>query len=117
MSTATLPTETPAVTPAPVPVEPDFASMFYNTTEPADVVVETVVVPAPESEPGIAALPEKELAASTETALIETPPVGTETKEKPAEDKGHAAAARRLGSEVATLKKEFQTMAEENRDV
>jgi hypothetical protein len=41
--------------------------------------------------------------------------VGTETKEKPADDKGHVAAARRLGQEVASLKQETARLAEENR--
>lgn len=116
MSTATLPAE-PTTTPTtPVPVEPDLVSMFYDKTVPVtEPVVDESVVPSPVPEPGPAALPEKDVAASTETARIETPPVGTETKEKPAEDKGHVAAARRLGSEVAALKQEFKVMAEENR--
>jgi hypothetical protein len=115
MTTATM-TETPAPVVTPVPVEPDLASIFYNTTAPAAAIAPVVEPPpSPTSETGLPTTPEPASVASTEPATSNESPVGTETKEKKADDKGHAAAARRLGSEVADLKRDFAVLAEENR--
>jgi hypothetical protein len=110
MTTAT---ETPTPDPAPAPVEPDLTSMFYDPAKPAESPAPDAP-PAPVPDHGLVATPEAS-APSPETAKPETPPVGSETSEKPKDDKGHAAAARRLGSEVAELKREMQTTIEENR--
>jgi hypothetical protein len=115
MTTATIPTEPTTTETAAASVEPDLASMFYDKTAPADAgVVDDSVLATPATETGTVALPEKELSASTETAKTAVS-TGTETIVKSSDDKGHAAAARRLGSEVVALKQEFKTLAEENR--
>lgn len=116
MTTATMPTAAPAETPIPVPVEPDLASMLYDQTEPvAPPVPEPAAEPAVVSDQGPAPLPVKDLDAAPDLPKVEPSPVGEETKPKPAEEKGHAAAARRLGSEVADLKRTTAALAEENR--
>lgn len=108
MSTATV----PAVTP-PVPTtESDLESIFYReSTTPAPTAS---VTPSVVTDPGPSATPAASADSPDTTKPVESP-VGTETKEKPAEDKGHAAAARRLGQEVATLKQDTARLAEENR--
>lgn len=116
MTTATMP-ETTAPTTTPAPVEAELASIFYKSAEPAAVPApKDSVTPTPASETGTPATPPAS-AVSTETAKAESP-AGTETKEtketKP-EEKGHAAAARRLGQEAADLKREMAAMAEQNR--
>lgn len=114
MTTATV-TETPAPDATLAPVEPDLASMFYDQAQPVEPVTpDPAVTPSPVPETGSVATPEAS-ATSTETAKTEGSPIGTETTEKPKDDKGHAAAARRLGSEVAELKREMHTTLEENR--
>lgn len=89
----------------------DFASVFYDEPE-ATPALTPETPPAPASEPGPAATPEAS-AASTEAAKETESPKGTETKGK--DEGGHMAAARRLGQEVADLKREFSVIAEENR--
>lgn len=108
MSTATIPAVTPPVT----PIAADLTSIFYgpdtNTASTAPITPPVV------SDPGSTVTP----AASTVSPDMTKPhesPVGTETPVKPAEATGHAAAARRLGQEVASLKQESARLAEENR--
>ena len=120
MTTATL-TETPAPVTTPAPVEADLASILYAPAVPVTTPAPDVLPsPSPIPEPGPGATPTAS-APSTETAKIETPPVGPETtepketKEPKSDDKGHAAAARRLGSELAEMKRELRMVAEENR--
>lgn len=98
-------------TPDQTTTQPDMASVFYDELETAPHTTPDVP-PAPASEPGPAATPEAS-AASTETAKESESSKGTETKAK--DEGGHMAAARRLGQEVADLKREFSVMAEENR--
>lgn len=113
-------TDPVTTTPTPVPVEPDPVSMFYDQTVPVEELpLLEIPSPTPQTDAGLEALPTTEPASPTPaTAKLETPPLGTETKEqekKSADEKGHAAAARRLGSEVATLKRELQAVADDNR--
>lgn len=89
----------------------DFSSVFYDEPE-ATPTTTPETPPAPAPEPGPAATPEAS-AASTETAKESESPKGTETKGK--DEGGHMAAARRLGQEVADLKREFSVIVEENR--
>lgn len=89
----------------------DLSAVFYD--EPETVTPPAIETPpAPVEEPGPAATPEAS-AASTETAKESESPKGTEAKGK--DEGGHMAAARRLGQEVADLKREFSVIAEENR--
>ena len=102
MSTVATPEQTPT----------DFASAFYDEPAETPAAEAPVTPPAPAPESGPAATPEAS-AASTETAKEHESPKGTEAKAK--DEGGHMAAARRLGQEVADLKREFSVIAEENR--
>jgi len=104
-------TATPAQT-APV----DFAAVFYDETPEQPDVKNDEPAPVSAQEPGPAATPEAS-AASTEAAKPEAPPKGQEAEkgESKKDEGGHMAAARRLGQEVADLKRDFAAMVEENR--
>ena len=105
MSTATV----PAVTP---PTNADLESLFYGSS--AILADTTIVQPPVVSDPGLTVTPPASTVSPDATKPVESP-VGTETKDKPADDKGHVAAARRLGQEVASLKQDTARLAEENR--
>lgn len=100
------------------PVTADLGSIFYN--QPAALPnVETPVPPTTASTTGTPATPP---ASAVSTDPAKTAPVGTEKVDVPKADdppkdpdKGHAAAARRLGSEVVELKRETQALLEANR--
>jgi hypothetical protein len=84
----------------------------------------TTETPTAQSEPGPSTTPTASV-DSTETAKPGDQPKGTaetKTHEKPGaqeakadEEKGHAAAARRLGNEVKELKAQFEAVLEENK--
>ena len=108
MSTVTIPAVTPPVTAK----EADLESIFYSeSTTPAPTAS---AKPPVVSDSGTPATPPASAVSPDATKPVKSP-VGTETKEKPADDKGHAAAARRLGQEVASLKQETARLVEENR--
>jgi uncharacterized Zn-binding protein involved in type VI secretion len=115
MTTATQ--EAPVVPATPVPVEPDLASIFYDVPQAKDGNATTAPAPQPVSETGPVTTPTVESVTAADQTKTDGAPVGTEPQDtkKPAEEKGHAAAARRLGSEVAELKRGAAALAEENR--
>lgn len=120
--TTTLTTQ--ETTTAPVTLDTptiDLASMFYGrppvTTAPAPIPAPTIT-----PEPGTPATPQAS-AVSTDT-IEPTRPTGTDATvpsetpvEKPVEkaEAGHQAAARRLGQELADLKRQFAVLTESNR--
>lgn len=106
---------------APSP-EPDVASVFYGSEgtkqsdqdDPSTVTSEPGTSVTPEAAPTVSAeVPKADSQKGDESVKVEQPK--GKADEKPDEEKGHVAAARRLGQEVASLKKEFQVVAEENR--
>lgn len=116
MTTATV--EAPKTTePATTPVEADVASIFYAGPVAPAPKVETPAPPATVSDPGPSATPPASAVSSD--PVTTTPPVGTEKSVEPEPakdpDKGHAAAARRLGSEVAELRRDLQAVTDENK--
>lgn len=115
MTTATV-TDPTAPVETPAPVEPEIASIFYPSADPVPTPAPTdSSASPPASEPGPSATPPAASAVSTEPVKPTESPVGTETKEPKPEEKGHAAAARRLGAEVADLKRELQGATDELR--
>lgn len=100
---------------APAPAEADLVSIFYDVPK---AKAETVAPqPAKDSETGPGATPTEASAPAAEPTRTDEVPMGKEPQkvEKAPEEKGHAAAARRLGGEVADLKRMQAAMAEENR--
>ena len=124
MTTATIPQET---TTAPVTQETqpiELASMFYGPP-PVTTIPTSAPAPATTTESGSTATPVQASAVSAEAA-VSLLPIGTEAKtesdkpqekpaEKPESDAGHKAAARRLGQELADLKREFTALTESHR--
>lgn len=108
MSTTLAEAPTTTTTPA---VEADLASIFYPSVSPVVTPEASRTTPGTESGTPVTPLASTD---SPDLASIESPVV-PETKEKPADDKGHQAAARRLGTELSEAKKVLKTLEEENR--